>query len=137
MIDQLILDNKPSNYLVTSTDLNNRYSMVTKKICSEMDINEDDGPLEIIPIENRNSFIKSFKYKNMNNYNLFGDKNLIKKNVGKIGDCFLFSSPQIFHRAGVPKNYRDNMRIILVAIPKKISEELNYIDNEKLFENHK
>ena len=42
MIDQLILDNKPSNYLVTSTDLNNRYSMVTKKICSEMDINEDE-----------------------------------------------------------------------------------------------
>jgi hypothetical protein len=41
MIDQLILDNKPSNYLVTSTDLNNRYSMVTTKICSEMDIKED------------------------------------------------------------------------------------------------
>ena len=42
MIDQLILDNKPSNYLVTSTDLNNRYSMVTTKICSEMDIKEDE-----------------------------------------------------------------------------------------------
>ena len=42
MIDQLILENKPSNYLVTSTDLNNRYSMVTKKICSEMNIKEDE-----------------------------------------------------------------------------------------------
>ena len=42
MIEQLILDNKPSNYLVTSTDLNTRYSLITKKICSEMDIKEDE-----------------------------------------------------------------------------------------------
>ena len=41
MIDQLILSNKPSNYLVTSTDLNNRYLLVTKKICSEMNIKKD------------------------------------------------------------------------------------------------
>ena len=101
-----------------------------------MDIDENDGPLEIIPRENRNSFVKSFNYKDTNDYNPFGDKTLIKKNVGKIGDCCLFSSPQIFHRAGVPKNYRDNMRVILVAIPKKISKELNKIDNEKLFENN-
>ena len=32
---------KPSNYLVTSTDLNNRYLLVTKKICSEMNIKKD------------------------------------------------------------------------------------------------
>ena len=42
MIDQLILDSKPSNYLVTSTDLNNRYLMVVKRICSEMNIKEDE-----------------------------------------------------------------------------------------------
>lgn len=108
----------------------------SKLFINLMDVNDDDGPLEIVPIENRNSFVKSFKYKDINNYNLFGDKTLIKKNLGKIGDCFLFSSPQIFHRAGVPKNYRDNMRVILVAIPKKISKELNKIDNEKLFENN-
>jgi len=108
----------------------------SKLFINLMDVNDDDGPLEIVPIENRNSFVKSFKYKDINNYNLSGDKTLIKKNLGKIGDCFLFSSPQIFHRAGVPKNYRDNMRVILVAIPKKISKELNKIDNEKLFENN-
>ena len=59
-----------------------------------------------------------------------------KKNTGKIGDCCLFSSPQIFHRAGVPKNYRDNMQIILVAIPKKYSEKISNIDNAKLFDDN-
>ena len=113
------------------------YMMTYSKIfVNLMDVNEDDGPLEVIPRENRNSFVKSFNYKDMNKYNLFGDKTLIKKNVGKIGDCCLFSSSQIFHRAGVPKNYRDNMQIILVTIKKKCSEELCNIDNEKLFEDN-
>ncbi len=113
------------------------YMMTYNKIfINLMDINEEDGPLEIIPRENRNSFIKSFNYKDRLNYNLFGDKNLIKKNVGKIGDCFLFSSPQVFHRAGVPKNYRDNMQIVLITIPKKYSQGLDKIDGIKLFENN-
>lgn len=113
------------------------YMMTYNKIfVNLMDISEDDGPLEIIPRENRNSFIKSFNYKDRRNYNLFGDKNLIKKNVGKIGDCFLFSSPQVFHRAGVPRNYRDNMQIVLVTIPKKYSEGLDNIDDVKLFQNN-
>ena len=101
-----------------------------------MDITEDDGPLEIIPIENRNLFIKSFKYKDINNYNLFGNKNLINKNTGKTGDCFLFSSPQVFHRAGVPKHYRDNMEIILITIPKKYANGLDKIDDVKLFQDN-
>lgn len=41
MIDQLILNNKPSNYLVTSTDLNSRYLLVIEKICSELNITKD------------------------------------------------------------------------------------------------
>jgi hypothetical protein len=100
-----------------------------------MDINENDGPLEIIPRENKNSFIKSFNYKHRRNYNLHGDKSLIKKNIGKLGDCCLFSSPQIFHRAGVPKNYRDNMQIILVTVPRYCSDGLDKIDHIGLFEN--
>lgn len=113
------------------------YTMTYSKIfVNLMDIDENDGPLEVIPRENRNSFIKSFNYKDMNNYNLSGDKSLIKKNIGKIGECSLFSSSQIFHRAGVPKNYRDNMQIILVTIPKRLSENLSNIDNENLFENN-
>jgi hypothetical protein len=113
------------------------YMMTYNKIfINLMDVNEDDGPLEVIPRENRNSFVKSFNYKDRFNYNLFGDKNLIRKNIGKIGDCFLFSSPQVFHRAGVPKNYRDNMQIILVTIPKKYSEGLDKIDDIKLFQNN-
>ena len=101
-----------------------------------MDISENDGPLEIIPNENRNSFLKSFNYKDRNRYNPLGDQNLIYKNIGKMGDCFLFCSPRVFHRAGVPKNYRDNMTIIIATIPKNKFKELN-IDNEiSLFNNN-
>jgi hypothetical protein len=113
------------------------YTMTYNKIfINLMDITENDGPLEIIPRENRNFFIKSFNYKDMNNYNLFGDKKLIKKNVGKIGDCFLFSTPQVFHRAGVPNHHRDNMQVILVTFPKKYSEGLDKIDDIKLFQDN-
>ena len=113
------------------------YLMTYSKIfINLMDINEKDGPLEIIPRENRNSFIKSFNYKDRRNYNLNGDKSLIEKNVGKLGDCCLFSSPQIFHRAGVPIDYRDNMQIILITIPKKHSGGLEKIEDIGLFEDN-
>ena len=60
------------------------YTMTYSKIfVNLMDVNDDDGPLEVIPREKRNSFVKSFNYKDMDNYNLFGDKTLIKKNIGK------------------------------------------------------
>ena len=108
----------------------------TKIFINLMDVTEDDGPLEIIPRENRSAFVKSFKYKDRHSYNFSGDHNLIKKNTGNIGDCFLFSSPQLFHRAGVPSNYRDMAQLILVALPKKLSKELDEIDELKLFNNN-
>ena len=66
MIDQLILSNKPSNYLVTSTDLNNRYLLVTQKICSEMNITKDqlenNPDVKYVYKElKRSSFKRSFK----------------------------------------------------------------------------
>ena len=110
------------------------YLMIYNKIfVNLMDIKDEDGPLQIIPIENKNSFFKSFKYKDRNNYNVFGDQSLIYKNNGKIGECFLFSSPQVFHRAGVPKTYRDLIQIILITIPKKYSEGVNFKDEIELF----
>jgi len=113
------------------------YLMTYSKIfINLMDVTEDDGPLEIIPRENRSAFVKSFNYKDRHNYNFSGDHNLIKKATGNIGDCFLFSSPQLFHRAGVPKNYRDMIQLILVALPKKFSKELDEIDEVKLFNNN-
>ena len=113
------------------------YLMTYSKIfINLMNVTEDDGPMEIIPRENRSAFIKSFNYKDRHNYNFSGDHSLIKKNTGKIGDCFLFSSPQLFHRAGVPKNYRDMIQLILVALPKKFSEELDQINEVKLFDNN-
>jgi len=99
-----------------------------------MDVNNEDGPLEIIPIENKKSFFKSFKYKDRHNYDTSGDQNLIYKNTGEIGECFLFSSPQIFHRAGVPKYFRDIIQIIIVTIPKNHSEGIKLEDEVKLFE---
>ncbi len=110
------------------------YLMIYNKVfINLMDINDEDGPLQIIPIENKDSFFKSFKYKDRNNYNVFGDQNLIYKNIGKIGECCLFSSPQVFHRAGVPKTHRDLIQIILVTIPKKYSEGVYIKDEIELF----
>jgi len=101
-----------------------------------MDVTEEDGPLEIIPRENRSAFIKSFNYRDRYNYNFFGDNTLIKKNIGKIGDCIAWSSPQVFHRAGIPKNHRDMCQIVLISLPKKYTEELQNINDEKLFDNN-
>ena len=113
------------------------YLMTYSKIhINLMDVTEDDGPLEIIPRENRSAFVKSFNYKDRYNYNFFGDKNLIKKNIGKIGDCIVWSSPQVYHRAGIPKNHRDMCQIILISLPKKYSKELDKINDEKLFDNN-
>ncbi len=98
-----------------------------------MDINENDGPLEIVPRENKSSFIKSFNYNDMYNHNTDGDNNLVYKNTGKTGDSLLFSSTQIFHRAGVPQNFRDYMTLILVTIPKNKSEGLSDIDQVEIF----
>tara|TARA_B100001093_G_C26783665_1_gene995721 strand:- start:770 stop:1672 length:903 start_codon:yes stop_codon:yes gene_type:complete len=113
------------------------YLMTYSKIfINLMDVTEDDGPTEIVPRENRSAFVKSFNYKDRHNYNFTGDHSLIKKNTGNIGDCFLFSSPQLFHRAGVPKNYRDVIQIILVALPRKFSQELDKIDDVELFNNN-
>ena len=108
-------------------------SIYNKVFINLMDVNNEDGPLQIIPIENKNSFFKSFKYKDRNNYNVFGDQNLVYKNTGKIGECCLFSSPQVFHKAGVPKKYRDLIQIILVTIPKRYSEDVFVKDEIELF----
>ena len=98
-----------------------------------MDINEIDGPLEIIPKENKEQFLKSFRYKDMNDYNLSGNKKLIYKNIGKKGDSFLFSSSQVFHRAGVPDNFRDNMMIILSGVPANSIDKEVDLDTDKIF----
>ncbi|MDA8560014.1 phytanoyl-CoA dioxygenase family protein [Candidatus Pelagibacter bacterium] len=100
-----------------------------------MDITEQDGPLEIIPNENKKLFIKSFNYKDRDNYNTKGDSNLIYKNTGKKGECFLFSSSRLFHRAGVPKNFRDNMSVIIVTLPKYKHKDLNIHNESDLMDN--
>ena len=113
------------------------YLMTYSKIhINLMDVTEDDGPLEIIPRENRSAFVKTFNYKDRDNYNFFGNNTLIKKNIGKIGDCIAWSSPQVYHRAGNPKNYRDMCQIILISVPKKYSKELDEINDVKLFDNN-
>ena len=113
------------------------YLMTYNKIfINLMDISENDGPLEIVPDERRKSFIKSFNYKDRNDYNTSGDSSLIYKNTGKKGDCFLFSSPRVFHRAGVPQKFRDNMVIIIITIPKYHHQNLNIKSEENLFEDN-
>tara|TARA_B100001057_G_scaffold308252_1_gene308347 strand:+ start:1359 stop:2288 length:930 start_codon:yes stop_codon:yes gene_type:complete len=98
-----------------------------------MDITENDGPMEIVNIKDRKKFVKSFKYKGRNDYNVDGDKNLVYKNTGKLGDCFLFSSSQCFHKAGEPSNYRDMIMMILVASTKNKKDQFNINNKLEVF----
>ena len=101
-----------------------------------MDVEEKDGPLHIIPTKNRKKFFKSFSYKDRDNYNIHGDQSLVHKNIGKKGECCLFSSSEIMHKAGVPKEYRDMMQIIIITYPKKYYKNLFFIENKKVFFPH-
>ena len=101
-----------------------------------MDVEEKDGPLHIIPVKNKKKFFKSFNYKDRNNYNMYGDQSLVHKNVGKKGECCLFSSSEIMHKAGVPNEHRDMMQITIITYPKKYYENLFFLENEKIFFPH-
>jgi hypothetical protein len=98
-----------------------------------MDITDNDGPMEIVNIKDRKNFVKSFKYRERNDYNVDGDKNLVYKNIGKFGDCFLFSSSQCFHKAGEPRKHRDMIMMILVASTKIKRNQFNIKNKLEVF----
>tara|TARA_B100000941_G_C28508360_1_gene558890 strand:+ start:4597 stop:5496 length:900 start_codon:yes stop_codon:yes gene_type:complete len=89
-----------------------------------MDVGIKDGPLEIVPIEKKRKFIKSSNFKNRYEYKTSGYENLIFKNTGRIGDCTLFSSTEVFHRATIPENYRDMAQLIVFAAPEEILQKV-------------
>ena len=104
MIDQLILGNKPSNYLVTSTDSNSRYLLVTQKICNEMNIikeqleNNPDVKYVSLPIiDKTGKTINSVSNKDLvlNNYGLINniDSNKIgtEITINQIRDVISFT----------------------------------------------
>tara|TARA_Y100000992_G_scaffold189871_1_gene128652 strand:+ start:6575 stop:7468 length:894 start_codon:yes stop_codon:yes gene_type:complete len=100
-----------------------------------MDVNEKDGPLHIISKKKSKEFIKEANYINRNTYIPINDEKLIYKNTGKYGDCFLFSSSECMHKAGVPETFRDMLALTLIASPKKISKKKDidiYQKNEDL-----
>lgn len=98
-----------------------------------MDISETEGPLEIVSINNSSKFIKKFKYKDRNKYKYVEDP-IVYKNTGKVGDCFLFSSAQCFHKAGIPNKHRDIMQIILLASPNTNEKNLDLEGRKDVFE---
>ena len=52
------------------------YIMIYNKIfINMMDIRNEDGPLEVIPLENRKSFFNDFNYKDRHNYKSNGNQN--------------------------------------------------------------
>lgn len=102
-----------------------------------MDVNEEDGPLNIISKQKTKAFIKKTKYKDRYNYIPLekDDADLVYKNIGKFGDCFLFSTPECMHKASIPKKHRDMMQIILVATPNeklKLSNINPFEDNKDI-----
>jgi len=95
-----------------------------------MDITENDGPLHIIYKNEKKKFIKLTNYKNRHNYLALDKSDILYKNTGKKGDVFLFSTPLCFHKAGIPKNYRDNLGMELIAVPHKMKISLSDIYND-------
>ena len=114
---------------------NDGYLMTYFKLhINMMDVNEGDGPLHIVYKNKTKEFFKNSNYKNRNNYTPIEDKNLIYKNVGKKGDCFLFSSPECIHKAGVPNNFREMIQVQFIATAnrKLKTSDMNIYDlNEK------
>ena len=101
-----------------------------------MDVGLNDGPMNIISRKHKKKFFKDANYADRCDYDYsYKDDNIIYKNTGKYGDCFLFSSPQCFHKAEIPSNFRDIMQLIFVATPKNYSlekiEQIPYEKNEE------
>ena len=91
-----------------------------------MDVSDKDGPLHIISKKKTKAFFNEAKYKDRYDYIPIENEKLIYKNTGKYGDCFLFSTPECIHKAGIPDNYRDMLQLTLIA-----SQDKN-INNEDL-----
>lgn len=106
-----------------------------KMFINLMDVNENDGPLHIIPKKKTKAFFNKAKYKDRYDYTPIENDNLIYKNTGKYGDCFLFSTPECIHKAGIPDNYRDILQLTLIASPNNEikSENLDvFMDNNDI-----
>lgn len=103
-----------------------------------MDVTTNDGPMNIVSLKDKENFFNLSNYKDRTDYNKEFDSNLIHRNIGNYGDCFLFSSPQCFHRAEIPSKFRDMMQLIFVATPKNYDlKKLNEIKHVKNEENYK
>ena len=100
-----------------------------------MDVTTNDGPMNIVSLKDKENFFNLSNYKDRKDYNKEIDSNLIYRNIGSYGDCFLFSSPQCFHRAEIPTKFRDMMQLIFVATPKnydlKKLNDIKYVKNEE------
>ncbi|MDA7770523.1 hypothetical protein N8925_04340 [Candidatus Pelagibacter sp.] len=90
-----------------------------KMFINLMDVSEKDGPLHIISKKKTKVFFNEAKYKDRYDYTPIKNEKLIYKNTGKYGDCFLFSTPECIHKAGIPDNYRDILQLTLIASPNK------------------
>ena len=100
-----------------------------------MDVGEKDGPLHIVYKKKTKVFFNESKYKDRYNYIPVENDKLIYKNTGKYGECFLFSTPECIHKAGIPDNFRDILQLTLIASPdsKIKNENLNiFRDNSNL-----
>jgi hypothetical protein len=82
-----------------------------------MDVSEKDGPLHIVYKKKTKEFFNKAEYKDRYNYTPVEDDKLIYKNTGKYGECFLFSTPECIHKAGIPNNFRDIIQLTLIASP--------------------
>ena len=86
-----------------------------------MDINKENGPLNIYSKNATKKFVKINKYKNRNKYIEKDLKELLNTNTGKKGDSLIADTSMCLHKAGkVEKgHFRDVLFITFITIPEK------------------
>ena len=109
---------------------NDAYLMTYFKIFINLqNINYQDGPTNYISKKDNKEFINLSNYTDRDNYNEDNINHLVKRNIGKIGDCFAMATTLCFHRASVPQK-RDMMILTLVASPKIENNTNDFFNNE-------
>lgn len=119
-IDENVKEEVYSNYYHVDSYVYNHFKM----FINLMDVNIEQGPLNIYSKSDTKKFMKSNNYKNRNNYLNKDLEDCLISNTGKIGESLVANTTECLHKAGVVKkgNFRDILFITFITIPEKINE---------------
>lgn len=120
-----ISENKFQKFFSEDYHTDNYLCTYFKLFINLENVDEDKGPLHIIPKKDSRKFFNDANYINRSNYNNEFEGKYIFKNIGKIGESLFFSPSECLHRAGIPEPNKSRFMLcyILNAVPKIRSEK--------------